>query len=72
MTQLGAILDKHVTLPSEKTKQNPRIDNGYPRDQTKKILKSHGNISHVKERGKEIKNSPDSLSLLSSNTSSIL
>jgi transposase len=52
---LGAVLDKRVVLPPEKTEQNLCADKGYTGNPAKKIIEAHGYIPHVKERGEEIR-----------------
>jgi transposase len=55
VTQLAAVLDNRIILPPEQTEQNLCADKGYTGDPAKKIIEAHGYISHVKERGEEIK-----------------
>ena len=55
MTQLLAVLDNRIVLPPEETEQNLCADKGHIGNAAKTIIKAHGYIPHVKERGEEIK-----------------
>jgi len=48
-------MDQRVVLPPKDTERNLCADKGYTGNPAKQVIEAHGYISHVKERGEEIK-----------------
>jgi hypothetical protein len=51
---LSLVLDKCIVSPPEQNEQILCADKGHIGNAAKKIIKAHGYIPHVKERGEEI------------------